>query len=191
MSDRRGRLFVIAGPSGVGKGSIVHELLLRDPDLVLSISCTTRPPRDGEVDGVDYRFCSPRSFQSLIDDGALLEWAEVFGNRYGTPAAAVEEARSEGHDVLLEIDVQGAAAVRDRLGADAVLIFIEPPSLEELERRLIDRETEDLEEIQRRLSQAGQELAQADRFDHQVVNRDLARAVDQVAAIIEAYRAPR
>jgi guanylate kinase len=179
---------VIAGPSGVGKGSVVRRLLSSDPEgLVLSVSATTRPPREGEVDGRDYRFVSPQQFRSMVERGELLEWAEVFGHLYGTPASFVEEQRRAGHDVLLEIDVQGAGQVR-RVAPDAVLVLLEPPSLEELGRRLKGRGTELDATIAERLSKAEWELSQGERFDHVVVNDDLERASSQVAAIIETSR---
>jgi guanylate kinase len=179
---------VIAGPSGVGKGSIVRRLLERDPGgLVLSVSATTRPPRPLEVQGRDYRFVDAEAFASLIGSGALLEWAEVFGDRYGTPADPVDEARAAGHDVILEIDVQGAKQVRERV-PDAILVFVAPPSLEELERRLRSRGTESEDRIRRRLETAEAELARTSAFDHVVVNDDLEAASSQVAAIIEASR---
>jgi guanylate kinase len=179
---------VIAGPSGVGKGSVVRRLLSSDPEgLVLSVSATTRPPREGEVDGRDYRFVSPQEFRAMVERGELLEWAEVFGHLYGTPAPFVQEQRRAGHDVLLEIDVQGAGQVR-LVAPDAVLVLLEPPSLEELGRRLKGRGTELDATIAERLSKAEWELSQGERFDHVVVNDDLERASSQVAAIIEASR---
>jgi guanylate kinase len=187
LAARRGRLFVIAGPSGVGKGSIVAELLARDPDLALSVSVTTRAPRPGEVDGVHYRFVSDEEFHAMIERGDLLEWAEIVGHRSGTPRHPVDELRASGRDVLLEIDVQGARQVRDLVG-DAVLIFVAPPSLDELERRLRSRGTESEERIALRLSTAARELQQRGAFDHVVVNDDLAAASSEVAAIIESSR---
>lgn len=188
MASRRGRLFVIAGPSGVGKGSLVKRLLARDPErLALSVSVTTRPPRPSEVEGRDYTFVDAASFRALADAGGLLEWADVFGNAYGTPAAAVERERDAGRDVILEIDVQGAEQVRER-APDAVLLFLAPPSLADLETRLRGRGTESEERLARRLEKAAWEIAQAGRFDHVVVNDDLERATEEVAAIIDASR---
>ena len=186
---RRGNLIVIAGPSGVGKGKLVKELLGRDPDgLVLSISATTRSPRTDEVDGVDYFFVDEEGFDRLIGDGDLLEWAEVFGgNRYGTPRGFVEWRRNEGADVILEIDVQGAAQVRDQV-PDAILILLVPPSMDELERRLRGRGTEKERHIHERLTKAKRELEQAPWFHHRVVNDEVTRAADEVAAIIGASR---
>lgn len=167
---------------------MVRRLLERDPGgLWFSVSCTTRPPRPGERDGRDYRFVSDRAFDELVATGALLEWAEVFGHRYGTPAEDVERARAAGRDVLLEIDVQGARQVKRR-APDAVLVFLVPPSREELERRLRSRGTEDEDILARRLAEAERELAEASWFDHVVVNDDLERAADEVLAIIAAHR---
>jgi len=185
---RRGTLIVIAGPSGVGKGSVVRRLLARDPEgLSLSVSVTTRSPRPGEVDGVDYGFVHDDAFDAMIRAGELLEWAEIVGHRSGTPAQFVEEQLAAGRDVVLEIDVKGAQQVRDA-SPDAVLIFLLPPSLAELERRLRGRGTEDDARIERRLDTARWELQQEGWFDHRVVNDDLDRATEEVAAIIEASR---
>lgn len=185
----RGKLFVIAGPSGVGKGTVVRHLLERLPDLFLSISVTTRRPRPTERDGVDYHFVSDERFDRLIAAGELLEWAQVFGHRSGTPAAPVEEALSSGRDAVLEIDVQGAGQVR-AVAAHAVLVFLAPPSMEELERRLRTRGTEDEEKLTRRLAKAAEETAERGWFDHVVVNDDAERASTEVAAIIQASHDP-
>ncbi len=188
--ERRGLLFVIAGPSGVGKGTLVRSVRARVPDrFVLSVSATTRPPRAGEADGVDYLFVDDAGFDRMVDEGEMLEWAEVFhGHRYGTPAGPVELHREAGRDVVLEIDVEGARWVRERV-PDAVMILLEPPSRGELERRLRSRGTDSDEGIAERLAKADWELAQRDLFDHRVVNDDLEGASVQVAAIIEASRA--
>ncbi|MGZ5289179.1 MAG: guanylate kinase [Actinomycetota bacterium] len=180
---------MIAGPSGVGKGSVVKALRARDPDgLRLSVSATTRPPRSGEVPGFDYVFVDDAEFSRMVEAGELLEWAEVFGNRYGTPRAYVDAELDAGHDVILEIDVQGAQQVRDQ-APDALLILLEPPTLEELASRLRGRGTESEERIATRLEKADWELAQRGSFDHVVVNDDLEHASSQVAAIIEGSRA--
>lgn len=185
---RRGTLIVIAGPSGVGKGSVVQRLLSRDPKgLSLSVSATTRSPRSGEVEGVDYVFVSDETFDAMIQDGELLEWAEIVGHRSGTPARFVTEQLQAGRDVVLEIDVKGAQQVRDA-APNALLIFLLPPSFEELERRLRGRGTEDEDRIERRLDTARWELQQEGWFDHRVLNDDLQRASDEVAAIIERSR---
>jgi guanylate kinase len=171
----------------VGKGTVVRAARERRPDLVLSVSVTTRAPRPGEVDGVHYTFVTPEEFDRLIESGAFLEWAEVFGSRYGTLLASVERSRDEGRDVLLEIDVQGAAAVRDRV-PDAVLIFLVPPSEEELARRLEARGTESADDLARRLTEARREIEEAIRFDHVVVNDRVERAVEEVLAIIDQQK---
>jgi guanylate kinase len=159
----------------------------RDPGLSLSVSVTTRPPRPGEVDGVDYFFLDEDAFDRMVEAGELLEWAEIVGHRSGTPSGFVLDRLAEGRDVLLEIDVVGASQVRDRVPG-SVLVFIAPPSLEELERRLRGRGTETEEAIRLRLETAAWELEQQDWFDHVVVNDALEAAADQVAAIIEASR---
>lgn len=178
---------MVAGPSGVGKGTVVKRLLERDPNLRLSISATTRARRPSERDGVDYFFVPEERFDELVRTGALLEWAEVFGHRSGTPGEAVAEALAAGHDVVLEIDVQGAGQVREQV-QDAVLILLEPPSMAELERRLRTRGTEDEERLALRLATAAEELEQRSWFDHVVVNDDLEGATAQVEAILEASR---
>jgi guanylate kinase len=184
----RGRLFVLAGPSAVGKGSIVRELVARDPEgLSLSVSVTTRAPRPGEVDGVDYFFVDDDAFDRMIRAGELLEWAEIVGHRSGTPRGFVEDRMAAGRDVILEIDVVGASQIRERVPG-SVLVFVEPPSMEELERRLRGRGTETEDRIRVRLETAAWEIEQRDWFDHVVVNDELERASSQVAAIIDASR---
>ena len=162
----------------------MHDL---DSDLYVSVSVTTRRPRATERDGVDYFFIDDEGFDRLIADGELLEWAEIFGHRSGTPARPIRDVRREGRDALLEIDVQGAGIVRRQV-PDAVLILLVPPSLAELERRLRTRATEDEDKLARRLARAEEEIAEAERFDHVIVNDDVERASSQVAAIIEASR---
>jgi guanylate kinase len=174
---------VIAGPSGVGKGTVVGRVRQIVPDLYLSVSVTTRRARPNERQGVDYDFVSDEEFDRMIAAGELLEWAEIFGHRSGTPSAPIRRVLEEGRDALLEIDVQGARQVREAM-PDAVLVFLEPPSLGELERRLRSRGTEDEERLARRLAKAEEELAQRPWFDAVVVNDDVERASSQVAAII-------
>lgn len=182
-----GVLVVLAGPSGVGKGAVVQGLQAARDDVALSVSATTRAPRPGEVDGVHYRFVSRDDFQAMVDDDELLEWAEYVGNRYGTPAAQVDELLARGRVVLLEIEVQGADQVRRRR-PDALLVFLAPPSLVELDRRLRGRGTEDPDRIARRLEIAERELAAADRFDVVVVNDDLDDCVAAVSGLVDAHR---
>jgi len=179
----------VAGPSGVGKGTVVRRVLELVPGLRLSVSATTRPPRPAERDGVDYRFLDEAAFDELARGGGLLEHAEVFGHRYGTPRRWVEERLEAGEDVVLEIDVQGADQVR-RAIPEAVLIFLDTPSMPELERRLRSRGTEDEARLARRLATAERERGQRARFDHVVVNDDLVRASAQVAAIIGGSHGP-
>jgi guanylate kinase len=179
---------VLAGPSGVGKGTVVRRLLSRHPEIRLSVSVTTRRPRPSERDAIDYRFVTDDEFDRLIEGGELLEWAEIVGHRSGTPAGPVEEALAAGTDVLLEIDVQGAFQVLERRPG-AVLIFLDPPSLDELERRLRARGTEDEERLARRLRTASWELEQRHGFDHVVVNDDVERAAAELEAILESSRA--
>jgi guanylate kinase len=181
---------VVAGPSGVGKGTIVRRLLERDPRLWESVSYTTRPQRPGEVDGVDYHFVPRDEFFALRDAGGFLEWFEVFGDLKGTPRDPVAEHLAAGADVLLEIDVQGALAVRSEF-PQALLVFVRPPSREEQRRRIEARGADTPEEVERRLAAAAAEEARAAEFDAQVVNDDVDTAVEQVAGILAARRAER
>jgi guanylate kinase len=191
LASPRGTLIVIAGPSGVGKGSVVKRLLERDPDgLAYSVSVKTRPPRPNERHGREYFFISEQEFDRMIRDDELLEWAPFVDHRSGTPGRFVEQALRSGRDVILEIDVKGAEQVRGRV-PDALLVFLAPPSVDELERRLRGRGTEDDERIAKRLETAAWEMTQQGWFDHVVVNDDLVRASERVAAIIDASRAGR
>lgn len=181
-------LVVIAGPSGVGKGSIVRRLLELDPRLWFSVSLNTRAPRPGEVDGVDYWFVDRDEFERLRDEGGLLEWFEVYDDLKGTPRAPVDQHLAVGDDVILELDVQGARAVRAAF-PDAVLVFVKPPSRSVQRERLFTRDPHvDPDVLERRLDQAEDEERQATDFDAVVVNDDLALAVEQVAAILRGRR---
>ena len=187
---RRGKVFVIAAPSGTGKTTICRRILELDPALRLSTSHTTRRPRAGEQDGVHYHFVDEGTFRALVGAGRFLEHAEYGGNIYGTSWAAIEAPLDAGHDVVLEIEVQGAAQVRQRI-ADACLIFLLPPSLAVLEERLRGRGTDDEAVIQRRMALSDRELAAAELFDYAVVNDELERSVAEVLLVIRAVREGR
>jgi guanylate kinase len=179
-----GDVTVISGPTAVGKGTVVQALKSRHPEVWVSVSATTRAPRPTEVDGVHYRFVSNAEFDELIATDGLLEWATVHGrDRYGTPSQPVEAAVARGERVILEIDLQGARQVRQRLPG-ARLVFIAPPNWDELVNRLVGRGTENAEQRERRLRTAQVELASAQEFDHVVVNDDVGRAVDDLVSLL-------
>ena len=178
-----GVLFVISGPSGVGKGTICQRLIAQNSNLVCSVSATTRSPRQGEVNGVNYFFISEEEFLSQIDKNCFLEWAEVFGNYYGTPKAEVEALLDQGKDVILEIDVQGAMQVKTAC-PEGVFVFILPPGLEELKKRITLRGSETKESLLCRVNKAEAEMALADQYHFKVVNDDLETAVARVEALI-------
>ncbi|MDP8961031.1 MAG: guanylate kinase [Actinomycetota bacterium] len=182
-AGRGGVLAVVSGPSGVGKGTVVQRLLECLPGVEASVSVTTRPPRSEEVEGADYHFVDDETFDQLVTTGQLLEWASVHCARYGTPRRWVEERLAEGVDVLLEIDVQGALQVRRKV-TGALLIFLAPPTLEELARRLGMRGTEPTQERAARLETAEAELNVAPAFDHVVINDELDSCVEEIAAIL-------
>jgi guanylate kinase len=178
-------LIVLAGPAGVGKGSIVKWILDNTDDFMLSVSATTRDPRPGEVDGVHYHFVTEESFRSLISQHQMLEWAQVHGRHlYGTPLSELSRAKAQHKHLLLEIDLQGARQVREKM-PQALMIFINPPSFEELERRLRSRGTETEEQIQTRLSTARTELAAAGEFDYQLTNLDLEACAREVVELVQ------
>lgn len=180
------RLFVISGPSGVGKGTLVSQVRERRPELGLTVSATTRAPRPGEIENVSYYYLSEDEFSRLVSEDAFLEHAGNYGNRYGTLWSEVRPSLEEGRSVILEIDVQGAINVRN-VFPDAVLLFIAPPSLEELEKRLRSRGTESEEQVLKRLARAKDELELASLYDEVIVNDDLELAVDKLDALIESY----
>lgn len=183
--ERRGRLVVLVGPSAVGKSTVVRCLRERLPDLVFSVSATTRDPRPGEVDGRDYHFVARAEFDRLVADGELLEWASIHGglHRSGTPAKPVREALEHGSPVLVEVDLEGARAVH-RSMPEALLVFMAPPSWDELVARLTSRATESAEVIARRLETARVELAAADEFDEVVVNDDVQESCEHLVSLL-------
>ena len=178
---------MLAGPAGVGKGSIVREILKTQSDFVHSVSATTRAPRPGEVDGVDYHFVSKAQFEEMIAGNQLIEYAVVHGaNYYGTPLAEITNAQAAMKHLIMEIDLQGVRQLRERV-TDLLTIFIQPPSWEELERRLRGRGTETEDQIQRRLATAKAELAAAGEFDHRVINIDLAETAREVVNLVRNF----
>jgi guanylate kinase len=188
LEFRRGILFIVSAPSGTGKTTLVERLVKTVPDLRMSRSYTCRPARDGEKDGVDYHFISRDRFVQMIVDGAFLEYADVFGNYYGTCAADTEAILASGHDLVLVIDVQGARQVRNR-GIETVGVFILPPSAAVLEQRLRGRSKDTEEQMQRRLEVAAEEVAECATYEYIVINDEVGPAVERLRAIILAERA--
>ncbi len=190
-SESSGRLFVLSGPSGVGKDAVLSRMKRRRMDFHFTITATTRAKRQGERNGVDYIFMARDDFQRMIDEDGLLEWAEVYGNLYGVPKSQVAEALERGSNVLVKVDVQGAATVK-RLYPDSVLIFLEPPSMDSLDRRLMERGTEQGEELRIKLETAREEMKAADWFDYKVVNHDgkLDEAVSEIDRIVSRETMP-
>ena len=180
---KKGLLLVISGPSGVGKGTVVKALLEKKDNISLSVSCTTRAPREGEIDGKHYYFITKEEFLKRIDEGAFLEYAANFSNYYGTPLDKVREKLSAGLDIILEIDVKGALNVK-KIVPEAVLIFVLPPSLEILKARLSGRGTETPEQIEKRFSEAAHEIEIGEQYDYRIVNDTVAQAVDDIIGII-------
>ncbi len=183
----KGKIFVISAPSGAGKTTLCKKILSEFPDKFhYSVSATTRKKREGEVDGVDYRFVSIDEFKRMIDNDEFAEWAEVHGNYYGTPRSEIEDNISKGINVLLDIDVQGGMNIKKEY-PEAVTIFIEPPSMKELERRLKVRGADDERTIKRRLENAKREMEYRSRYDHRVVNDNLDRAYSEIVGILSKY----
>jgi guanylate kinase len=188
---RRGLMLVLSSPSGAGKTAISRALLAKDGDIVMSVSATTRAARPGEVEGRDYFFVKRERFSAMVQGGELLEHARVFDNEYGTPRRPVETALSDGKDVLFDIDWQGTQQLRQNVGADLVSIFVLPPAVGELERRLRSRGQDSDEVVQRRMAKAGDEMSHWPEYDYIIVNVDLASSVGAVEAILAAERLKR
>jgi guanylate kinase len=189
--QRRGLLFVVSSPSGAGKSTIARKLIEADGQIQLSVSATTRPIRPGEVDGKDYHFVDTPTFKTMVSDEEFLEWAHVFDHRYGTPRAPVEAMLAEGRDVLFDIDWQGAQQLYQQAAGDVVRVFILPPSMEELERRLRSRGTDAADVIDRRMERAVAEIGHWDGYDYVLVNDDIERCFAQVRLILRAERLRR
>ncbi len=192
LPARRGLMFVLSSPSGAGKTTLSRALLAEDAGITMSVSATTRRPRPGEVDGVDYYFVNPDQFQSMVDENALLEWATVFGNRYGTPRAPVEAALAAGRDVLFDIDWQGTQQLQQADAAsDLVRLFILPPTLGELERRLTSRNTDHPDVIAGRMARARDEISHWGEYDYILVNDDAETCLNEIRSILKAERLRR
>lgn len=183
-------LFIVSAPSGAGKTSLCKEVVTRVPNLHFSISYTTRPPRPNEINGVDYQFVSPETFHRMIEEGQLVEWAEIYGNFYGTSKTSVDEHRSKGEDIVFDIDPVGARSIKNAY-KDSVTIFVLPPSLEELKERLIQRGTDDASVIKKRLDKARDEMEQSNWYQYRIVNDNFTSAVKQLNDIIASERLKR
>jgi guanylate kinase len=189
--ERRGLMFVLSSPSGAGKTTLSRMLVAETPALKMSVSATTRPMRPGEVDGRDYYFVDQKRFDEMVANGDLLEWAHVFGNRYGTPRAPVEASLAAGHDVLFDIDWQGTQQLRSRASSDVVSVFILPPSVQALEQRLHTRAQDSEEVIRGRMKKAGDEMSHFDAYDYIVVNDNIGIAFEAVKSILRAEQLKR
>jgi guanylate kinase len=187
---KEGLLYIVSAPSGAGKTTLLKRVMDYFPDIRFSISYTTRPPRSGERDGEDYHFISPQQFQKMVEKGAFAEWAEVLGNRYGTALDSIRISRSQGVDLILDIDSQGARQIEERLDG-GVYIFILPPSLEALKQRLNARKVDGQEVIQFRMAQAKDEMKQARWYDYIIINDSIDEAAEQLKSIIIAERCRR
>ena len=187
MSNSKGRIFVISAPSGTGKSTLIDGVLRHFPSLKKPVSYTTRSPRKGERDGVDYFFVSPQSFQEMKQKGEFIEWANVYGNLYATSLANVDNALGRGEFLIKDLDTQGALNLKKILKELAVLIFVAPPSLDELEKRLTKRGTDPEEIIRIRLQNASKEMAMSVKYDHRVINSDLEQTIEELGAIVSGY----
>jgi guanylate kinase len=188
---RRGLMFVLSSPSGAGKTTIAHRLLEDDLEIAMSISVTTRPMRPGENDGLDYRFTDRPAFEAMVEAGEFLEWAEVFGNLYGTPKAQIKAGLKEGQDFLFDIDWQGTQQLYQRMETDVVRVFLLPPSIGELEQRLRARSTDSDAVIRDRMARSRAEISHWDGYDYVVVNDDMNACFEQVRGILRAERLRR
>lgn len=189
--ERRGILFVLSSPSGAGKTTMARRLLAAEPQMAVSVSATTRAKRPGEVDGIDYHFRTEAQFERMVEAGEFLEWAHVFGNRYGTPRAAVETALRMGRDVLFDVDWQGTQQLAQSMGDDVVSIFLLPPTMAELERRLRARRTDSEEVIEGRMARAAAEISHWPEYDYVLVNEDMHDCFEQIHIIVHAERLRR
>ena len=189
--QRRGLMLVLSSPSGAGKTTLSRQLLENDSHIQLSVSCTTRDKRPGEKDGVDYKFIDTKSFRGMIDRGEFLEYAEVFGNYYGTPRQPVEAALDAGRDMLFDIDWQGTQQLKEKGREDLVTVFILPPSTRDLEKRLITRAQDAPDVVARRMAKAADEMSHWAEYDYAVINRDIATSLIQLKSILTAERLKR
>ena len=189
--QRRGLMFILSSPSGAGKTTLSRMLLAKDPEIKLSVSATTRPPRPGEIDGVHYHFVSPEEFDRMVEDDDFYEWAHVFGHRYGTPKGKIRAGLKEGQDFLFDIDWQGTQQLYQKDQQDVVRVFILPPSIEELHRRLKSRATDSAEVIAARMERARAEISHWDGYDYVIINDDVEACFAKVRAILEAERMKR
>jgi len=186
--QRRGLMLVLSSPSGAGKTTLSRQLLDNDKQIQLSVSCTTRQKRPGERDGVDYRFVDTATFRGMIERKQFLEYAEVFGNYYGTPRAPVDAALNAGKDMLFDIDWQGTQQLQDKVKADLVTVFILPPSTRDLEKRLLTRAQDSKEVVAQRMAKAADEMSHYDAYNYVIVNRDIVTSISNLKAILDAER---